>query len=86
VRWDVKDVTDERDQSSLGDIGVHEFDAYSGFPDGLMNAVLSTLQEVESFEPEKFYSLRVSLKDGGTEIGQSTAHFFGKNLQLGDSE
>lgn len=79
-RWDVKDVIDERDQSSLGDIGIHEFDAYSDSSGTLRDAVLRVLQEFENFAPEKFYSIRVSVRDGGTEIGWSTAHFFGRDL------
>jgi hypothetical protein len=45
-RWDVKDVIDERDQTSLGDIGIHEFDAYSDFPGRLKDAVLRVLRGV----------------------------------------
>ncbi len=85
-RWDVKDVIDERDQSSLGDIGIHEFDAYSDFPERLRDAVLSVLQEAAAFAPEKFYSLRVSVRNGGTEIGWASAHFLGQDVRTRDRE
>lgn len=39
-RWDIIEVKDERTNEEIGDIGIYDFDAYSDFPEALMNAVI----------------------------------------------
>ncbi|CAN5882732.1 helicase-related protein [soil metagenome] len=78
--WDVKSVTDERDGSPFGDIGIYEFNAYSDFADLLMNAVLRTLnEEARVFNPNLHYSVQVEIYDGGSKLGQALVLFSGKD-------
>lgn len=78
--WDVKSVTDERDGLSLGNIGIYEFNAFSEFPDLLMNAVLRTLnEEAQLFKPNLHYSVKVEIYDGGSMLGQASMLFSGKD-------
>ena len=75
-RWDVCSVVDKRTGLEVGDIGIHEFDAYSDFPSTLMNAVIVLFREAEEFETGEFYTVSVVVCDGGTEIGSATQHFW----------
>jgi hypothetical protein len=80
--WEIIDLIDERDGTSLGDIGLYSFDADSEFMEALMNGALEALFEYESFDPEAFYSVSVNVRDDGTEIGLATKYFPGHTFPL----
>ena len=80
-RWDVVDVIDEREGLSLGDIGVSDFSAFSNFPELLERAVLNTLSECEDFKENIFYTLTLSILDGGSEIGSAASSFWGHEVE-----
>lgn len=74
-RWDVCGAVDERTSLSIGDIGIYEFDAYSDFPETILSAVCHTLAECSAFQAGVFYSVKVSIRDGGTTIGSASRYF-----------
>jgi hypothetical protein len=73
--WNVNDVIDERDSSSLGDCGVYEFDAEKGFPARIEEYTLKTLGGLGEFETGRTYVVEIKLLDGTTELGQSVQRF-----------
>lgn len=78
--WDVNDVIDERDGYSLGDCGIHEYDAENGLPDGLTDYVLTTLGENSEFDDgEASFVVRITYSDTGTELGRSVSAFTGRD-------
>jgi hypothetical protein len=78
--WEVVDVVDDRDGSSLGDVGIYSFDDTSDFMEDLERAVLETLLENEGFDPTASYSLSISVRNGGNEIGAATRYFPGHTV------
>ena len=79
-RWNVCSAIDERTAQGIGDIGVCEFDAHSDFPETIVEAVVRTLQESDLIQPGVFYSVEVSIMDGGAKIGWATRYFRGQPL------
>lgn len=73
--WDVVDVVDVRDGNSLGDIGVYLFDGDSDFMTDLERAVLESLLENEGFDAGTFYTLMISVRNGGAELGSGVPRF-----------
>jgi hypothetical protein len=78
--WEIVDVVDTRDGGSLGDIGVYSFDGDSDFITHLERAVVESLLEKEGFDAATFYTLTVSVHDGGAELASSSASFSGSNV------
>lgn len=44
-----------KEQVTLGDIGIYEFDACSDFPETLLNAVINILEETGEFAVKEFF-------------------------------
>jgi hypothetical protein len=73
--WDVVDTVDALTEESLGDIGIHRFNAYDDFVDPLLDAVIAALRECEVLIPGGRYDLELDVMDGGTEIGWGSRHW-----------
>ena len=80
--WNVKDVIDEREGYSIGDIGIYEFSGFDDeFPEKIMNAVLVTLKEIDEFEQKDiFYSVEINIIYGGNQLGFASRHFYGHQM------
>jgi hypothetical protein len=82
VMWNVISVIDERENYSLGDIGIYEFDGYSDLPETLMNAVIKTLEESGEFElKDRFYNVELNIFYGGNQLASSSRNFHGHQIQ-----
>jgi hypothetical protein len=79
-RWNVVDVIDERDGQSIGEIDVAGFDAHTGFTEALKLSVIRALQESHEFKENEYYCLSLSIRDGGSEIAQTTDYFWGRQI------
>lgn len=80
-RWDVKEVIDRNTDLEFGDIGIHDFDAYSEFPGQIMNAILTLLiDETDVIQKDTFYNVQVEIKSGEEQLGIATRHGFGYQL------
>lgn len=76
-RWNVTSVVDGRTGESLVDIGVDEFDAYSGFLDLLMKRVVYALIEAGELRENAFYDISLDVVDGGSSLGTASRWFRG---------
>jgi hypothetical protein len=78
-RWDILSVTDDRTGESLGDIGIDDFDAYSDFPGQIADAVRDVYFQGMLVDTDVVYSLEISIRGGGSEIGSSIHLYWGRH-------
>lgn len=78
--WEVTNVVDTSDETILGDIGIYYFDGDSDFMTDLERAVLESLLENEGFDTQIFYTLTISVRNGGAKLGSSSTSFYGSNV------
>ena len=78
-RWDILSVTDDRTGDSLGDIGIDDFDAYSDFPGQIADAVRDVYFQGKLIDTDVVYSLEISIRSGGSQIGWSTNLYWGRH-------
>src|SRR2546423_4726182 len=78
--WEVANVVDTNDKTSLGNISIYYFDGDSDFMTDLERAVLESLIENEGFDAETFYTLTISVRNGGAKLGSSSTSFYGSNV------
>ena len=78
-RWDILSVTDDRTGDSLGDIGIDDFDAYSDFPGQIADAVRDVYFQGRLTDAAVVYSLEISIRGGGSQIGSSINLYWGRH-------
>jgi hypothetical protein len=78
-RWDILAVTDDSTGEELGDIGIYTFDAYSDFPGKIGDAVRDIYFHGMLIDADILYSLEISIRSGGSEIGTSTRLYRGNH-------
>ncbi|MBV9924476.1 MAG: hypothetical protein JOZ96_05490 [Acidobacteria bacterium] len=78
--WEVVDVVDARDGTSLADLDVYSFDEDSDFMTHLERSVLESLLENEGFDAATFYTLTLSVRDGGRELESRSTRFSGGSV------
>jgi hypothetical protein len=78
-RWDILSVTDDRTGDSLGDIGIYDFDAYSDFAGLIADAVRDVYFQGMLVDTDVVYSLEVSIRGGGSQIGSSIDLYCGRH-------
>ncbi len=76
-RWDILSVTDDRTGDILGDIGIYDFDAHSEFPRLIAEAVRDYYFQSRLTDAAIVYSLEVSIRAGGSQIGSSINLYWG---------
>jgi hypothetical protein len=78
-RWDIVSVTDDSTGEDFADISIYDLDAYSDFPGQIADAVRDAYFTGKLIDTDILYSLEVSIRDGGSEIGWSSRHYWGSH-------